>query len=346
MVKIERLCGKQIAARMAIWTGALTFSIFSNQAFSQDPIVDITIGTGGHAGVYFPTGEAICKSVNKNTIRHNVRCSVIPTNGSIENISMLQSGTIDFGIVQSDIQFYAVRGYGPFKQYGPDQDLRAVLSLFAESFTVVARVGSGIKRLNDLKGKRVNIGNPGSGQRADMDLVMAIKRWKKSDFERATELTSDQQGKALCANKIDAFVFTAGHPNHSIKATAEHCDVEVVQAYDATIKTLVEKYPYYVRTRIPAGAYKGTTSAIPTFGIKATLVATSQIPDKIVKTVVQSIFDDFIDFRFQHSAFFNLKPDEMVRTKHAAPLHPGAALYFGNMGYNPKVDKVKAPKRY
>ncbi len=308
-------------------------------------LTEITIGTGGKTGVYYPTGKAICKAVNKNTRTHGIHCTAVTTNGSIDNIDRLRAGKINFAIVQSDTQFYAVKGYGPFRKAGPDQDLRAALSFFSETFTVVARADTPIRTLNDLKGKRVNIGNPGSGQRTDMELVMGLKKWSKSDFALATELTSTQHGPALCSNKIDAFVFVAGHPNNSIKETADHCDIRLVQTYDTTIKKLIDRYPYYSRVRIPANTYKNNPTSIPTYGVKATFLTSAQTPDKIVKTVIQSIFDDFIDFRFQHRAFFHLEPEEMVRTKHSAPLHPGAAAYFRNMGYKPEVEHVKAPRR-
>jgi len=150
----------------------------------------ITIGTGGVTGVYYPTGGAICRLVNKGRKEHGIRCSVESTGGSVYNLNTIRAGELDMGVAQSDWQYHAYNGTSKFEEQGPNKDLRAVFSVHAEPFTVVARKDSGIKHFNDLKGKRVNIGNPGSGQRGTMEAVMAAKGWTKDDFALASELKS------------------------------------------------------------------------------------------------------------------------------------------------------------
>ena len=183
----------------------------------------ITIGTGGVTGVYYPAGGAICRLVNKDRAEHGIRCSVEATGGSVYNINTMRAGELDMGVVQSDIQYNAYKGEGAeFKEAGPFEELRAVFSLHPEPFTVVARADSGIQTFDDLKGKRVNVGNPGSGQRATMEVLMAAKGWKMSDFALASELKSAEQAQALSDNNVDAIVFTVGHPNGSIQEAIGH----------------------------------------------------------------------------------------------------------------------------
>ena len=339
-MKYSRISGVKSARYGAFLLMLTAWLVSPMTLFAQE----ITIGTGGPTGVYYPAGKAICNAVNKGTRAHGIHCTAIATGGSINNVKKLQGSMIDFGVVQSDVQYYAVNGFGPFRTAGPDKKLRAALSLFTESFTVIARADAHIRTLDDLKGKRVNVGNLGSGQRSNMELVMKAKGWTLADFSEAAFLASDQQGKALCDNKIDAFVFMAGHPNESIKATSQHCKVVLVQTYDAAIKALINTYPYFSAVRIPSDTYKGTGSSTATFGVAATLVTSSKTPDNVVKTVIKSIFENFTDFRFEHTALIHLKPEMMVKAKHSAPLHPGARSYFGQVNYSPKIEHIpKAP---
>lgn len=306
---------------------------------------ELVIGTGGETGVYYPTGKAVCAAVNKQAKSPEQRCTAVPSGGSVVNAQNVRSGKYTFGIVQSDVQFYAIKGYGPFKGKGEDQKLRSVVSFFPETFTIVARADSGIRKLDDLTGKRVNIGNPGSGHRTIMDLLMHMKGWSKKDFAEAQELPSTKQSMALCDGKIDAFVFMAGHPNASIKSTVEECPSVVVGAQDGAVKKLVQSYPYFAPVVIPGDTYKGTGWSTPSFGVMATLVTSANTPDEVVYDVVRSIFLDFTDFKFSHPAFFDLKPKDMVTKGLTAPVHPGALRYYKQMGFEPKVNKVQPPRR-
>ena len=303
----------------------------------------VIIGTGGPTGVYYPLGQAICGAVNHRADETGITCKAITTGGSVDNVEKLHANSVNFAIVQSDIQFFAVNGYGPFHDAKADKTLRAVLAFYPESFTIVARKDANIHSLADLKGKRVNIGNPGSGQRTSMDLIMHFEGWTQKSFAETWELTSDKQGKALCSGIIDAYVFTAGHPNASIKDTAEQCDVVLVSAYDKAVKAVVKRYPYFAPVRIPGDTYRGTGGSTPTFGTMATLVTLAGVDDDVVKNVVMSIFEDFIDFKFAHPALSNLDPEKMVKAKQFAPIHKGALKYFETMGYDPQVEAVRPP---
>jgi hypothetical protein len=293
----------------------------------------ITIGTGGITGVYYPAGGAICRLVNKERDRHGIRCSVESTGGSVYNVQALREGALALGVVQSDVQYNALHGEGPdFKGQGPFSKLRAVLALHPEPFTVVARADAGIATFDDLKGKRVNIGNPGSGQRLTMEVLMAAKGWSLADLALAAELKSAEQSQALADNKLDAVVFTVGHPNGSVQEASTAIDARLVPVNGAAVDRLLAEHSYYGRTVIPGGMYRGTDQDVATFGVRATLVSSAAVPAPVIYEVVKAVFEHFDDFRGLHPAFASLTKAEMAKAAQSAPLHPGAETYYKEAG--------------
>ncbi len=292
----------------------------------------VTIGTGGVTGVYYPTGGSICRLVNKGKKEHGVRCSVESTGGSVYNINTIRAGELGMGVAQSDWQYHAYHGTSKFEKKGAFKELRAIFSVHPEPFTVVARADSGIKSLDDLKGKRVNIGNPGSGQRGTMEVLMKAKGWDKSTFKLASELKSSEQSKALCDNKIDAMVFTVGHPSGSIKEATTTCDSTLVNITGPAVDKLVNDNDYYRTATIPGGMYKGSGQDTKTFGVGATFVTSSKVSEKVVYNVVKSVFENFDTFKKLHPAFANLKKSEMIKDGLSAPLHKGAIKYYKEAG--------------
>jgi len=292
----------------------------------------VTIGTGGVTGVYYPTGGAICRLVNKDTDRHGIRCNVEATGGSIFNLNAIRGGEMDMGVAQSDAQYHAYHGTDQFAETGPNKKLRAVFSVHPEPFTLVARADSGIATLADLKGKRVNVGNPGSGQRATMEVVMEAMGWTSDDFALVSELKSAEQAMALCDNKVDAIVFTVGHPNGSIKEATTTCDAVVVAVAGPAIDKLVADNTYYRSAVIPGGMYTGSDQDVATFGVGATFVSSADVPEDMVYEVVKAVFDNFDKFRRLHPAFQHLEKEQMVADGLSAPLHPGAERYFREAG--------------
>ncbi len=292
----------------------------------------VTIGTGGVTGVYYPTGGAIARLVNKGRKVHNIRASVESTGGSVYNLNAIAAGELDMGVAQSDWQYHAYNGTSKFADKGANKELRAVFSVHPEPFTVVARKDSGIKTFMDLKGKRVNIGNPGSGQRGTMEVVMKALGWTKADFKLASELKAAEQSKALCDNKIDAMIYTVGHPNGSIKEAATSCDSVMVSVVGPTIEKLVSDNDYYRTAMIPAGMYRGTDADTMTFGVGATFVSSTNTPERVIYEVVKAVFENFDQFKKLHPAFANLKKEEMVKDGLSAPLHDGAKKYYKEAG--------------
>jgi len=246
------------------------------QAKAQDSFA--TIGTGGVTGVYYPSGGAICRLVNKNKQEHGVR------------------------------------------------------SLHAEPFTMVARKDSGIKNLDDIKGKRVNIGNPGSGQRGTMEILMKAKGWDKSTFSQASELKAAEQAKALCDNKIDVMVYVVGHPSGAIKEATTTCESVLVNVSGDEVAKLIADNDYYRAATIPGGMYAGNPADTLTFGVGATVVTSAKVPENVVYNIVKAVFENFDSFRKFHPAFANLKKEQMIKDSLSAPLHKGAIKYYKEAG--------------
>jgi len=312
-------------------TGVAAAALLAGGAASAQQTF-IGIGTGGVTGVYYPVGGAICRLVNRDRAEHGIRCGVESTGGSIFNINAIRAGELEFGVVQSDWQYHAYQGTSQFEGDGPFEDLRAVFSLHPEPFTVVARTDAGVSRFEELEGKRVNIGNPGSGQRATMDVVMEAMGWTTDVFSQATELPPGEQALALCDNNVDAIVYTVGHPSGAIQEATTACDTVILHADNDALRALVDERDYYRMATIPGGMYRGTPDDVTTFGVGATFVTRADVPEDAVYVLTRAIFENFDTFKGLHPALDILVPEEMARDGLSAPLHPGAERYFREAG--------------
>ncbi|MEM7546749.1 MAG: TAXI family TRAP transporter solute-binding subunit [Pseudomonadota bacterium] len=301
-----------------------------HQAVAQEKF--ITIGTGGQTGVYYVVGQSICRLVNRGTAEHNLKCTAPSTGGSIANINAIKAGDMDMGVAQSDWQFHAYNGSSEFEGNQFDK-ARAVFSVHGEPFTVIARKDSGIASFDDLKGKRVNVGNPGSGQRATMEVVLNALGWSMDDFALASELKPAEQSAALGDNKVDAIIYTVGHPNGSIQEATSTVEAGIVPVEGDAINKLIADNPFYAAATIPGGMYAGTDADVTTFGVKATFVTSADVDDEVVYTVVKAVFENFDRFKGLHPAFANLKEEEMIADGLSAPLHPGAEKYYKERGW-------------
>jgi TRAP transporter TAXI family solute receptor len=293
----------------------------------------VTIGTGGVTGVYYPAGGAICRLVNKDRAKHGIRCSVESTGGSVFNVNTIRAGELDLGVAQSDVQFQATKGTGGFKKDGAFRELRAVFALHPEPVTVVSTKELNAKSFADFKGKRFNVGNPGSGTRATAEELLDAMGWKLSDFSLASELKADEHGPALCDGKIDGFLYLVGHPSANIQDPTTVCGAKLVNVTGPAVDKLVKQHPYYAKATIPGGMYPGNDQDIQTYGVLATVVSSSKVPANTVYAVVKAVFDNFDEFKKLHPAFANLKPENMVKDGLSAPLHDGAVKYFKEKGW-------------
>ena len=292
----------------------------------------ISIGTGGVTGVYYPTGGAICRLVNKNRKEHGIRCSAESTGGSIYNINTIRAGELEFGVAQSDWQYHAYHGTSKFEDQGKFEGLRAVFSVHPEPVTIIAHDDSGISNITDFKGKRVNIGNPGSGTRGTWEVIEAALGWDRSDLKLAAEMKSAETGQAVCDRKIDAYFWLVGHPSALTQESLSTCDAHLVNATGDAIDKLVADNSFYRTATILAGMYNNE-SDVSTFGVGATFVTRADVPEEVVYVVVKAVFDNFDNFKKLHPAFGNLKPEEMISDSLSAPLHDGAAKYYKERGW-------------
>jgi uncharacterized protein len=292
-----------------------------------------TIGTGGVTGVYYAVGGAVCRLLNKDRKAHGIRCSVESTGGSAFNVNTIKAGELDFGMAQSDVHYNAAKGLGQFKDAGAYADLRSVYSVHPEPFTVLARKELNATKFEDLKGKRVNVGNPGSGTRASMDELLEALGWKISDFSLASELKADEHGPALCDNKIDAFYYGVGHPSANIQDPTTSCGAKLVSIGGPAVDKLLSGKPYYAKAIIPGGMYANNPQPTETYGVMATLVTSAKVPEAVVYQLAKATFDTFEEFKKLHPAFANLKAEEMVKNGLSAPLHAGAEKYYKEKGW-------------
>ena len=280
---------------------------------------------------YYPAGGAICRLVNKNRKQHGIRCSVESTGGSVFNVNTIKAGELDMGVAQSDVQFNAVKGRNQFKE--PFVELRAVFSLHPEPVTVVVRKEANIKTFADLKGKKFNVGNPGSGTRASLDELIGAMGWTIKDFALASELKADEHGPALCDGKIDGFFYLVGHPSANIQDPTTVCGAKLISVTGPAVDKLVKANPYYAYATIPAGLYPNNPQETHTYGVLATVVSSTRTSPDTVYQVVKAVFDNFSDFKKLHPAFQVLKPENMIKDGLSAPLHDGAVKYYKEKGW-------------
>lgn len=305
---------------------------------AEDRRVFITIGTGGPTGVYFAAGNAICRLIHKEAAEgrkegrpHGIRCAAPATDGSRQNIEQVATNELDFGIAQSDLQYHAYRGDKP-EAVPPVTSLRSVFSIHSEPFQLIAARQSGITSFRDLKGKRVNIGNPGSGQRGTMEVLMKAHAMSRADFKLATEMSSSDQANALCSGEIDAFGYSVGVPNAGVAVATDGCDARIVPLDGEVERRLVEASPFYAFTTIPAGTYSTTVKDVTTFGVVATLVTSANADERIVYELTRAVMENIDDFRQLHPAFAKLDPARMIKDGLTAPIHPGALRYYKEKG--------------
>jgi len=294
----------------------------------------VTIGTGGVTGIYYPTGNAIARLVNKKSTEYGIRCTVESTGGSVFNVNAIFSGDLDFGVVQSDRQYQAWHGLAEWEEAGPVKTMRSVFSIHPETVSLIADIDSDIETIQDLKGKRVNIGNPGSGQRQNaIDALAAGGLDWKTDLH-AEGVKADAAPTLLQDGRIDAFFYTVGHPSGNLKeATSGRKRVRFIPISGEGVDSLIRRRPFYARAIIPGKDYPRAQndSDIETFGVKATLVTSVDTPDHVVDAVVREVFTNLEFFKTLHPAYARLTPESMLEGL-AAPLHPAAERFFRENG--------------
>jgi len=313
--------------------------------WSCNQLTFVSIGTGAVTGIYYPTGGAICRMINKKMDLYQIKATVESTAGSVYNVNAVLSGDIDFGVVQSDRQYQAVHGLSEWKKIGAQKKLRSVFSIHPESVTLIASIKSRINHITDLKGKQVNLGNPGSGPLQNARDALAAFGLSEKDIIAEYVKAVEAPG-LLQDERIDAFFYTVGHPNGNIKeATSGRIQVRIVPICGTQVyQNLIDKFPYYTRAIVPHKFYPNAqnTEDVETFGVRGTLVTSSSVDENIVYAITKEIFENFEEFKNLHPAYTELTKKIML-TGLSAKLHPGALRYFQESGLYKFIDKSILP---
>jgi TRAP transporter TAXI family solute receptor len=289
---------------------------------------DVVIGTASSTGIYYPLGGSICRLLNLETSRHGLRCSEEASSGSATNIASLRRGRLDIGIVPSDVLADAVAGQGAFTSQGPTAELRTLFAGPDEMLTIVARKELRIRTVADVRGTRINIGNPGSRQRAYIDRVMRRLGLRRSDFVEVRELPAAAQSRAFCVKELDVIVYSVGHPNGLIHDVTRTCDGKLVDVSGPAIDGMLSEYREYEQTVIPGGTYSDNPADVRTLGVRAVVVASPGLSDTVAYEITRAVFDNFDAFRRLHPAFEALSVADMVGPSRRAPVHAGAMRYY------------------
>ena len=300
---------------------------------------DVAIGTGSRSGAYYPLGNSICRLFNLERLRDGERCVAAPSAGPVANVEWLRSGRTDIGIVQSDVLADAAAGAGPFTGRGPDTGLRVLFAGHAEAFTLVVRRELGIRSASELRGTRINMGSPGSGERIAMARVMSALGVTQQDFAAVHELSRAEQHRALCDNELDAMVYSVGHPDGLIRDALRMCGGVLVDVSGPPIDAMLARHPEYKRAVIPGNTYVDNPFDVQTLGVRAVIVATVQLPDRLAYEITKAVFDNLEDFRRLHPVFAMLSTADMMAGPGSVPIHPGAARYYLERGW----DATKTP---
>ena len=297
---------------------------------------DMVIGAGKEAGIHYNVGRAICRQVARSG--QGLTCEMLRVEGrdaaeSLAVLTNVRNGAIEAGIVGSDWHYFAVKGTGPAKFLDEKFDtLRSLFSLHGEPFTVIARRDSGIDGLDDLAGKRVNIGNPGSNQRAVMEMVMKAKGWTRKTFQLTEELTEAEQYLALCHNRVQATVMTGAHPNAQVAQALDLCDAKIVDVTGPAIDKLIGENSYFARVSIPGGVYGESGKAVRSFGVTVTVVSSTDVSDDAAYALTKVVFGNLDILKRVHPALKAVNESQMRTDGLTAPIHPGAERYFREKG--------------
>jgi len=319
-----------------LWLLLASSVIFGSVATAQKQM--ISLGTGGETGVYYPTGGGICRIVNKLRAKQGFRCVLEATDGSVSNITRVLDRSLDLGLAQSnwiyksyhevldeDIEIYEHKS-------DKGENLRTLLVLYPEYFTVLVPKESDIHSFDDIKGKRISIGAVGSGSRATMNDLLQKKHWQYQDFAQVLSLDATEQASALCEGRIDVMIYTVGHPSGAAREATDDCDSRLISVQGPEIEQLLAENTYYGWAKIPGAIYRGNIKSVPTFGVSATFFASSSLDDETAYLLVKAVIEQLDYFRGLHPAFSRLDPEQMVKGPFAAPLHKGAMRYFKEIG--------------
>ena len=304
----------------------ILFLLLSNKISLFATAEFITIGTGSVTGTYYPTGGAICRLVNKYKKETRIRCSVEATGGSVYNINSINMGDLDFGIAQSDTVYHAIMGQKNFKGKSI-KNLRSVMAIYPELLTLIVKNNSNIDSIYDIKNKKINIGNLGSGNETTVSYLLDYLHINKDQLAYVGELKVGEAPDALKEDKIDGYFYMVGHPTANIKDASKSSNIKLIPIAGEKIDQFIKDNPFYIKAKIPAALYNKEQKEILTFASKAILITSAEVSDKAVYTLVKAILENFNEFKKLHPVYKYITKDSLLEGL-SAPLHNGAIKYY------------------
>lgn len=314
---------------------AAALSLSAGFAVAADEIV---VSAGAKGSPQHRVGRIICTLLNRNAV--NINCSVLKmpegdADPSFANLVNVRDGAVELGVARSDWQHFAVTGTGPVQYlFSKFDTIRSLFAIDTSPLTLLAARTSGVTQLDDLKGRRVNVGRPRTVNRTSMDILMAAKSWTTRDFALAEELTPAEQSFWLCHGKVDAISYVVSHPNEMVERTTRLCDAALVEIGGPDIDKLLTEHPYLSVTTIPGGMYASSPDPVKSFGTTITLVSSSDVSDELVYNIVKTVFENLPQLHKRIAALQHLSQSQMLKAGITAPLHPGALKYYQEQGLN------------
>ncbi|MCS0672534.1 TAXI family TRAP transporter solute-binding subunit [Cytobacillus firmus] len=284
----------------------------------------MSIVTGGTGGTYYPLGGSFAEIISDAT---GIDTNAEVSGASAENMNTLKDGNAEIAFSQTDIASYAQEGKLMFEGAAVD-NVSAIGTLYPETIQIVTTAKSGIKSVEDLKGKKVSIGAPGSGTAANAEQILEVHGIKLDDIQKQ-DLSFDESTAGIQDGNIDAAFVTAGTPTGAVEGLSATEDVVIVPIEQDKIDALIEKYPYYVQDEVPSGTYK-LAEAVPTVAVQAMLVVSNDLSEDVVYDVTKAIFEN-LD-KVTHAKGKMIKAENAVKGT-GIDLHPGAKKYFDEKGF-------------
>ena len=295
----------------------------------------LVMGTGLPGGNYHLFGRLLAQVVNQNTAQTGIRLKPRPTDGSVSNLKGLGEGWLQLGLSQADTAYMAYRGEGPWQKLGPQKDLRTVYKIYTEAVTCVARSGAGIKTGNDLRGKRVALGTEGSGTHGNAVQALSLCWLKPADLSEALLINAPEAMRLMYQNKLDAFFYTVGHPNHTLAKFIKYYGQARLVSFKAT-GGMIKKFPYYVNYFIWKSDYPGLQNQgdkVDTFGIRSFIMSSDKVPAKAIYEITRIYLANLDYFKEQLKPMRELDPPTAQSAQDltwnvSAPYHKGVDKLF------------------
>ena len=294
---------------------------------SQERPRSLSIATGGTSGTYYPLGGGMAQIFTE----HVVNTTAEATGASVENMQLLKNGDVDLAFVQSDIADYASKGILMFEQDGAVENIRAVASLYNETIQIVVPGNSDIRSVEDLAGKRVSIGAPGSGTEANALQILEAHGMSEADLGQVQRLNFGDSTTYIQDGTLDAAFVTAGTPTSAVSELAATVGARIVNIADDKIAALIEKYPYYAEQTVEAGTYTGFDETVKTVAVKAQLVVRADLDEEMVYNLTKSLFENLDVLAGVHQKGAEIQLENALEGV-SLEVHPGAAKYYEEAG--------------